>query len=119
MKTYWVALVLGVGSAVCILISVWILVASLRDTQPIVFGVLPELDIVRHLDASSSGETADASHISINRASPLELELLPGVGPAIAKKIIDHRPYESLDDLMTKKVMGEKLFEKIKIFLAL
>lgn len=52
--------------------------------------------------------------ISINAASQSDLEVLPGIGPVTAKKIIDGRPYTSLEELVAKKAMGQALFEKLK-----
>ena len=52
--------------------------------------------------------------ISINNAASLELESLPGIGPVTAGKIIDNRPYGSIDDLLSKKVVSKSVFEKIK-----
>jgi len=54
------------------------------------------------------------SLISINSASGSELESLPGVGPVTATKIMDHRPYGNIDELLSKKVVGNSVFEKIK-----
>lgn len=52
--------------------------------------------------------------ISINVASSTELESLPGIGPVTAGKIIDNRPYGGVDELLSKKVVGQATFEKIK-----
>lgn len=52
--------------------------------------------------------------ININSSSQSELESLPGVGPATAVKIISGRPYMSLEELKTKKIVGNALYEKIK-----
>lgn len=52
--------------------------------------------------------------ISINTASADELDTLAGVGPVTAKKIIDNRPFTSLEDLVAKKAMGQSLFDKLK-----
>lgn len=56
----------------------------------------------------------DTGLISINNSSSTRLEELPGVGPVTAKKIIDNRPYGSVEELLTKKSVGNAVFEKIK-----
>ncbi len=52
--------------------------------------------------------------VSVNTASESELDVLPGVGPVTAKKIIDNRPYQTLEELVSKKAVGAALFDKIK-----
>lgn len=37
--------------------------------------------------------------VDVNSATDKELETLPGVTPAIAKKIVEGRPYASIEDL--------------------
>lgn len=58
--------------------------------------------------------TVSIQPISINTASLSELDTLSGVGPVTAKKIIDNRPYTSLEELVTKKAVGQSLFDKLK-----
>ena len=55
-----------------------------------------------------------SSMISVNMATQSELESLSGIGPATAKKIIEGRPYQTLEELVTKKAIGTALFEKLK-----
>ena len=38
--------------------------------------------------------------VNINTATEREVRLIPGVGPALAKKIIAERPYSSIWELM-------------------
>lgn len=60
--------------------------------------------------------------ISINSASLEELDMLPGIGPGIAQRIIEYReksPFQKLEDLMEVKGIGEKMFLKIKDKLSL
>lgn|SRR3989338_1798441 len=52
--------------------------------------------------------------ININSASQTDLESLPGVGPVTAGKIIDGRPYQTIEELKSKKALGNALFDKIK-----
>lgn len=57
--------------------------------------------------------------VNINSASQAELEGLPGVGPVTALKIINGRSYQTIEELKTRKVVGNALFEKIKDLLSL
>lgn len=59
---------------------------------------------------SSGGTTI----VGLNSGSEKDLEGLPGIGPASAQKIIDSRPYRSVDDLLSKKVVSKSVFEKVK-----
>ncbi len=52
--------------------------------------------------------------ISINRAESDDLQSLPGIGEKRAAEIIQNRPFSSIDDLLTKKVIGESLFKDIQ-----
>jgi competence protein ComEA len=68
---------------------------------------------------TSLGLSQNATVISVNSALKDQLDSLPGVGPVTAQKIIDNRPYASLEDLVTKKAIGPSLFEKLKNQLSL
>jgi competence protein ComEA len=59
------------------------------------------------------GAQPKAPSVDLNKASLQELESLKGVGPATAKKIIDSRPYTSVDDL-TKAGLSAKQIEALK-----
>ncbi|TSC87385.1 MAG: competence protein ComEA [Microgenomates group bacterium Gr01-1014_16] len=63
---------------------------------------------------STSLGTSKSQRININEASLAELEGLPGVGPVTAKKIIDGRPYGRIEELMEKKIVGQKVWDQIK-----
>ncbi len=52
--------------------------------------------------------------ININTASSSQLDNLPGIGEKTSAKIIDNRPYKSVNDLLSRKVVGNSTFNKIK-----
>ncbi len=68
---------------------------------------------------SPDGTPQNGGGVSVNMASQSELESLPGVGPVTAQKIIDNRPYTSLDQLVSKKAIGQSLYDKLKNQLSL
>jgi len=51
--------------------------------------------------------------INVNTASASELDKLWGVGPATAQKIIENRPYQTVEELLSKKVLKKNVYERI------
>ncbi len=52
--------------------------------------------------------------LDLNSASQKELESLPGIGPVLARRIMDARPYEEVDDLLRVEGIGAKRLEQLK-----
>ncbi len=66
------------------------------------------------LSASSQDIAANSNGININSANLQILDSLPGVGPATAQKIVSGRPYGAIEELLSKKIVTEKVFGQIK-----
>ena len=63
----------------------------------------------------------DAPLININTATPAELDRLPGIGPALAARIIEHRtrygPFRRAEHLLIIPGISERRFAEMRPFI--
>lgn len=82
------------------------------DTSRISFNyILQDKDVV------VIPEKQDVKLISINSETLEELQTLPGIGPAIAQRIMEYRKsntFQSLEQIQNVKGIGPAMFNKIK-----
>jgi helix-hairpin-helix protein len=62
----------------------------------------------------SSDKAAAQGRVDVNSASKEELQALPGIGPALADKIIQNRPYKSKRELVSRSVIPESTYKDVK-----
>lgn len=63
---------------------------------------------------AGSPNAAKTALIDLNSASAAELDALPGIGAARSAAIVKGRPYRGKDELVSKKILPESVYEGIK-----
>ena len=73
--------------------------------------------------AEAAGErTRYTGQVNLNAATAAQLDLLPGVGPKAAERIVaqrQKRPFKRVEELVRVKGFGKKRFLRLKPYLAL
>jgi len=68
--------------------------------------------------ASPAGTRVTTALININTADAATLEVLPGIGPAKAKAVIEYRekngPFKMIDDLKNVSGIGDKTLQDLR-----
>lgn len=90
------------------------LAAPLIDGQQI---IVPRAGEEEKQVSGSPGDRS-RSKVNINRAGVEELITLPGIGPALAQRILDYReqhgPFRSIEDIQNVSGIGPKRFQELK-----
>ncbi len=63
---------------------------------------------------STSFSSDSSGLININSASLSQLDSLPGIGQVYGQSIIEHRPYSTVEELLSKGALKNSVFQKIK-----
>jgi len=76
-----------------------------------------------HGSRAGSHKLAPGQTLDLNTATESELIQLPGVGPSLARRIVEYReangPFQTLDDLQNVSGIGASKFAKMEQFLRL
>lgn len=69
----------------------------------------------------NAGNNTVTSKVNINTADEVELDSLPGIGPSIAKKIVDYRnengKFNNIEDIKNVSGIGDAKYEDIKNYI--
>ena len=88
---------------------------KVADGELIVVGVEPPPGTVA---GPVTGPAATGGRVNLNTATVAQLDALPGVGPVLAQRIVDHRdkqgPFRSVADLRKVNGIGDSRFEDLK-----
>lgn len=68
----------------------------------------------RRTGGAAATKAPPGARVDLNEASQAELEGLPGIGPALAKRIMKARPFRSADDLDRVNGIGPKRIEALR-----
>ena len=90
-----------------------------RDSRPLAAITVEKEGVSRKLTLSQvEEELKEAGKISINSATAKEITLIPGIGPAIASRIVEYRErhgkFHDIDFLLEVKGIGPSKLEKMK-----
>ena len=79
----------------------------------------PETEVEETSEIEETEAIEEISLTDVNTADIAALIDLPGVGPALAKRIIENRPYATLEDLIKVKGLGSKSFGELREFITI
>ncbi len=98
------------------------LAQELRDQQQLYVPCIGETDVPPLVTggepAVAAAGGAPGGKINVNAATIEELDTLPGIGPAIAQRIIDYReangPFKTIEEITLVSGIGDATYDKIK-----
>jgi competence protein ComEA len=80
----------------------------------LLFAVAPIFSVAQGSKAGTPAAAPASAPLDINTATPDQLKAFPGIGDAYSKRIIDGRPYTTKNQLVTRGILPQATYNKIK-----
>lgn len=100
LKTLTIITILTLSATLCLAAE-----PPVKNTKPTAAVAKP---------ADTKAPAAKQELVDINSASDAELKAIPGLGDAYIAKIVVNRPYANKTQLVSRKVLPEAVYEKVK-----
>lgn len=110
MKQLWIKIL---GTITTLALSASLCLAAdpaIKSTKP----VKTPVKVEAAKPAETKAPAAKQELVDINSASDAQLKAIPGLGDAYIAKIVVNRPYANKSQLVSKKVLPESVYEKVK-----
>ena len=79
------------------------------------------IPVDRAIESITETQPTTIGKIDINTATSEQLQIIPGIGPSIAQRIIDYRTqnggFKTVEELKNVDGIGDKTFEKMKPYI--